>query len=341
QPPFTETAMANPRLFICLFLGLAISLESAIGAPVISQISKDVVASVGDSVEFTCTVEEVGPFTVSWAKRASESDTNSVVLSMRNMLSLTDQRYNVTVTDGPKSGSATYTFRIQKIEVSDMGPYECQVIVSATEKVMKKLNLQIKTPPVISESTPKSTLVTEGQNLELTCHANGFPKPTISWAREHNAVMPAGGHVLAEPTLRIRTVHRMDRGGYYCIAENGEGQPDKRLIRVEVEFRPQIAVQRPKVAQMVSHTAELECSVQGYPAPSVVWHRNGVQLQSSRQHEVATTASSSEITTSVLRIDSVSAEDFGDYYCNATNKLGHADARLHLFQTVIPVPSLS
>ncbi|XP_020818493.1 protein amalgam [Drosophila serrata] len=333
--------MANPRLFIYLFLGFAISLESALGAPVISQISKDVVASVGDSVEFTCTVEDVGPFTVSWAKRASESDTNSVVLSMRNMLSLTDQRYNVTVTDGPKSGSAIYTFRIQKIEVTDMGPYECQVIVSATEKVMKKLNLQIKTPPMISENTPKSTLVTEGQNLELTCHAIGFPKPTISWAREHNAVMPAGGHVLAEPTLRIRTVHRMDRGGYYCIAANGEGQPDKRLIRVEVEFRPQIAVQRPKVAQMVSHTAELECSVQGYPAPSVVWHRNGVQLQSSRQHEVSTTASSSEITTSVLRIDSVSVEDFGDYYCNATNKLGHADARLHLFQTVIPVPSFS
>ncbi|KAH8243381.1 hypothetical protein KR032_007099, partial [Drosophila birchii] len=341
QSFLSVTAMANPRLLICLFLGLAISLESILGAPVISQISKDVVATVGDSVEFTCTVEEVGPFTVSWAKRASESDTNSVVLSMRNMLSLTDQRYNVTVTDGPKSGSAIYTFRIQKIELSDMGPYECQVIVSATEKVMKKLNLQIKSPPVISESTPKSTLVTEGQNLELTCHANGFPKPTISWAREHNAVMPSGGHVLAKPTLRIPVVHRMDRGGYYCIADNGEGQPDKRLIRVEVEFRPQIAVQRPKVAQMVSHTAELVCSVQGYPAPSVVWHRNGIQLQSSRQHEVSTTASSSEITTSVLRIDSVSVEDFGDYYCNATNKLGHADARLHLFQTVIPVPSLS
>lgn len=333
--------MARLRLLIGLIFCLAISLDSVLSAPVISQISKDVVASVGDSVEFNCTVEEVGQLSVSWAKRPSESDTNSVVLSMRNILSLPDQRYNVTVTEGPKTGSAIYTFRIQNIEVSDMGPYECQVLVSATEKVTKKLSLQIKTPPVIAENTPKSTLVTEGQNLELTCHANGFPKPTISWAREHNAVMPAGGHLLAEPTLRIRSVHRMDRGGYYCIAQNGEGQPDKRLIRVEVEFRPQIAVQRPKIAQMVSHSAELECSVQGYPAPTVVWHKNGVPLQSSRHHEVANTASSSGTTTSVLRIDSVGEEDFGDYYCNATNKLGHADARLHLFQTVIPVPSLS
>ncbi|EDW81791.1 uncharacterized protein Dwil_GK12252 [Drosophila willistoni] len=314
---------------------------SSAAVPVITQISKDVVASVGDSVEFNCTVEHVGQLSVSWAKRSSESDTNSVVLSMRNILSLPDQRYNVTVIEDPKTGSAVYTFRIRKIEASDMGPYECQVIVSATEKVTKKLNLQIKTPPVISESTAKTTLVTEGQNLELTCHANGFPKPTISWARENNAIMPAGGHLLAEPTLRIKTVHRMDRGGYFCIAQNGEGQPDRRLIRVEVEFRPQIAVQRPKIAQMISHAVELECSVQGYPAPTVVWHRNGVQLQSSRYYEIANTASSFETTTSVLRIASVSDEDFGDYFCNATNKLGHADARLHLYQTVIPVPTLS
>ncbi|XP_002137679.2 protein amalgam [Drosophila pseudoobscura] len=321
------------RLCLCLCVGLA---AAASGAPVISHITKDVVASVGDSVEFNCTVEQVGQLSVSWAK----SDTNSM-LSMRNMLSLPDQRYNVSVTEDPKAGNAIYTFRIKQIEVNDMGPYECQVLVSTSEKITKKLNLQIKTPPVISERTPKTALVTEGENLELTCHANGFPKPTIAWARENNAIMPAGGHLLAEPTLRIRTVHRMDRGGYYCIAQNGEGQPDRRLIRVEVEFRPQIAVQRPKIAQMLSHTVELECSVQGYPAPTVVWHRNGVQLQSSRQHEVANTASSFETTTSVLRIASVSEEDFGDYYCNATNKLGHADARLHLFQTVIPVPSLS
>ncbi|KAH8271228.1 hypothetical protein KR018_002054, partial [Drosophila ironensis] len=338
---FCRAAMTSLRLYVGLFLALGISLDSAFGGPVISQITKDLVASVGESVEFNCTVEQVGQLSVSWAKLPSAPHESPVALSMRNILSLFDPRYNLTVTDGPAAGSATYTFRIQKIVMNDLGPYECQVIVSATEKVTKKLNLQIKTPPVIAESTPKSTLVTEGQNLEVTCHANGFPKPTISWARENNAVMPAGGFLLAEPTLRIKAVHRLDRGGYYCIAENGEGQPDKRLIRVEVEFRPQIAVQRPKVAQMLSHTAELECSVQGYPAPSVVWHRNGVQIQSSRQHEVSNTASTSETTTSVLRIDSVSEEDFGDYFCNATNKLGHADARLHLYQTVIPVPQLS
>ncbi|EDW15241.2 protein amalgam [Drosophila mojavensis] len=313
-----------------------ISWASASAQPVISHISPDVVARVGDTVEFNCTVEHVGQMTVSWAKSEPNS---AVVLSMRNMLSLPDQRYNITVHENPDQDSAVYSFRIRQIEANDKGPYECQVIVSSTAKVTKKLNLLIKTPPVIAESTPKSTTVTEGHSLEVTCHADGFPKPTISWAREQHALLPGGGHVLNEPTLRIKEVNRMDRGGYFCIAQNGEGQPDKRLIRVEVEFRPQIAVHRPKVAQMLYHTANLECSVQGYPAPTVVWFRKGVQLQSSRNYEISNTASSSETTTSVLRIDSVSEEDYGDFYCNATNKLGHADARLHLFQVVVPMPA--
>ncbi|XP_053970098.1 protein amalgam [Anastrepha ludens] len=301
--------------------------------PVITHISKDVVASVGEDVQFNCTVENVGRMSVSWAKR-------SVVLSMRNILSLSDPRYTITETRDDKVGNATYSLKITKIEASDMGPYECQVIVSATGKITKTLNLSIKHPPIISEErTPKSKLVTEGQNLEVSCFAAGFPQPTIWWKREDNAIMPAGGQTLAGPTLRIREVHRLDRGTYYCVADNGVGQPDERKVLIEVEFRPQIAVLRPKVAQVLGHNAELECSVQGYPAPAVFWFRNGTKLYSESQIQVSTTASSYETTTSVLRITNVSEMDYGDYYCNASNKLGYADARLHLFQPVIPVPS--
>ncbi|XP_037955276.1 protein amalgam-like [Teleopsis dalmanni] len=322
---------------ICCLLNVNVASAAT---PTISDITRDIVASIGDNVVFNCTVENVGKMSVSWAKYTSESSSGSVVLSMRSILSLSDPRYSITETKDDKKDSATYSFEIAKIEASDMGTYECQVIVSAADKVTKKMNLSIKHPPVISEErTPKTTLVTEGQNLEVSCYANGFPPPTISWSREDNAIMPAGGHTQAGPTLRIKEAHRLDRGGYYCIADNGVGEPDKRLIRVEVEFRPQIAVQRPKVAQVLSHVAELECNVQGYPAPAVVWFRNGVKLQTDSRHQIANTASSHETTTSVLRIASVSDDDFGDYFCNATNKLGHADARLHLFQPVIPVPS--
>jgi len=331
--------MKNVHLLLgFLLIHLIIIVKAA--NPVISAITKDIVANIGDTVEFNCTVQNVGRMSVSWAKRTSDTGAGSVVLSMRNILSLSDPRYDISEIKDDKTGSATYSFKITNIEASDMGPYECQVIVSAADKVTKKLNLSIKHPPIISEEkTPRTALVTEGQNLEVNCHANGFPQPTISWSREDNAIMPAGGYTQNGPTLRIKEVHRLDRGGYYCIADNGIGQPDRKLIRVEVEFRPQIAVQRPKVAQVTSEPAELECSVQGYPAPAVFWQRNGAKIQSSSYYQISNTASSFETTTSVLRLKSVTESDFGDYYCNATNKLGHADARLHLYKHVIPVPS--
>lgn len=339
--------MESLNIFYILLLGsltlisvLKVEAAAAPATPVISDITKDMVAAVGEDVEFNCTVQNVGRMSVSWAKSDSESGAGSVVLSMRSILSLSDPRYTIVETKDDKTDTATYTFKITKIESDDMGSYECQVILTATDKITKKLNLAIKHPAIISEEhTPKSMVVTEGQNLEITCHADGFPAPTFSWEREDKAIMPAGGHMLAGPTLRIKEAHRLDRGGYYCIANNGVGQPDRRLIRVEVEFRPQIAVQRPKIAQSLNHAAEMECIVQAYPAPAVFWYRNGSKLQSDSRYEISNTASSHETTTSVLRVASINELDFGDYYCNATNKLGHADARLHLFQPVIPVPS--
>ncbi|KAI9577276.1 protein amalgam [Glossina fuscipes] len=330
-------------LFIILWAHLIQNALTAItsSSPAISGITKDIVANIGEDIEFNCTVQNVGRLSVSWAKRTPKSGSGSVVLSMRSILSLSDPRYTIVETKDNKTDSAVYTFKITKIETSDTGSYECQVILAATEKITKTLNLAVKHPAIISqERTPKSMVVTEGESLEITCYADGFPQPTLSWERAHNAIMPAGGQMHLGAILRIKEVHRLDRGAYYCIATNGVGQPDRRLIRVEVEFRPQIAIQRPKIAQMLSHAAELECTVQAYPAPAVFWYRNGAKLQTDSQHEISNTASSHETTTSVLRIASISESDFGDYYCNATNKLGHADARLHLFQPVIPVPSI-
>lgn len=336
-----KRSIATHSLIAALLAILINASQIEASKPIISEITKDLVANIDDNVEFNCTVENLGALSVSWAKQIGNAG-SSVVLSMRSMLSMPNSRYSIVETKNDGGDSATYTFRISKVEASDMGSYECQVIVSVADKITKKLLLSVKHPPIISEErTPKNVLVTEGQNLEITCHADGFPQPTISWARGpggFTTIMPDGGHTKAGPTLHVKQVHRLDRGGYYCIADNGVGQPDKRLIQVEVEFRPQIAVQRPKVAQAISHAAELECNVQGYPAPAVFWHRNGAKIQSSSQYRVSNTASSHETTSSVLRIDSVSSFDYGDYYCNATNKLGNADARLHLFQPIIPVP---
>lgn len=67
---------------------------------------------------------------------------------------------------------------------------------------------------------------------------------------------------------------------YYCIADNGVGT-DKRSVNFDVEFPPQISVPRPKVAQALDYDIELECRVEGFPAPSVEWWKNDQKLDNN------------------------------------------------------------
>lgn len=90
--------------------------------------------------------------------------------------------------------------------------------------------------------------------------------------------MPKGGHKVASPEYRIDEVSKEDRGLYYCVADNEVGKPDRRSVNFEVEFAPSITVPRPKVAQALDYNIELECRVEAYPAPSVVWHKNNLQI---------------------------------------------------------------
>jgi hypothetical protein len=80
--------------------------------------------------------------------------------------------------------------------------------------------------------------------------------------------------------LIINEVKSVDRGLYYCIADNGVGT-DRRNVNFDVEFPPQISVPRPKVAQALDCNIELECRVQGHPAPSVTWFKGDQELHNS------------------------------------------------------------
>lgn len=81
--------------------------------------------------------------------------------------------------------------------------------------------------------------------------------------------------------LKINAARKEDRGLYYCIADNGVENPDRRSVSLEVEFPPKISAPRPKVAQALDYDIELECRVEAYPAPSVLWYKNGEQINNN------------------------------------------------------------
>ena len=61
-------------------------------------------------------------------------------------------------------------------------------------------------------------------------------------------------------------------------------------------------------------TITLECRAEGYPAPTIAWHKDGARLPSDGHHII--------LPSGTLRILFVKKENEGTYQCQAINVLG-------------------
>lgn len=146
-----------------------------------------------------------------------------------------------------------------------------------------------------------------------------------------------GGAVYTGNVLKISSVQKEDRGTYYCVADNQVSKGDRRNINLEVEFAPVITVPRPRLGQALQYDMDLECHIEAYPPPAVVWIKDGIQLSNNQHYSISHFATADEFTDSTIRVITIEKRQYGDYICKAVNKLGSAEAKVHLFETVIPV----
>lgn len=137
--------------------------------------------------------------------------------------------------------------------------------------------------------------------------------------------------------LKINSVRKEDRGTYYCVADNGVSKGDRRNINLEVEFAPVITVPRPRLGQALQYDMDLECHIEAYPPPAIVWIKDDVALSNNQHYSISHFATADEFTDSTIRVITIEKRQYGDYICKAVNKLGNAEAKAYLFETVIPV----
>lgn len=137
--------------------------------------------------------------------------------------------------------------------------------------------------------------------------------------------------------MKINSVRKEDRGTYYCVADNGVSKGDRRNINLEVEFSPVISVPRPRLGQALQYDMDLECHVEAYPSPAIVWIKDGVYLSNNQHYSISLFATADEFTDSTLRVITVEKRQYGEYICQATNKLGQNEAKVELYESVIPV----
>ena len=77
-----------------------------------------------------------------------------------------------------------------------------------------------KIPPPLAAPVQRTT-------FQVTCQAEGFPRPTVNWSRV-GMPLPAGRVEVNRGTLTIKNLTPADSGLYECVAMNTMGTKKAR-----------------------------------------------------------------------------------------------------------------
>ncbi|XP_067213867.1 lachesin isoform X2 [Linepithema humile] len=299
--------------------------------PTISYISQEQIKDIGESVELRCIVQYASDYPILWIK-IDKSSNDQVTLSYNQGVALRDSRFSLK----HEQASSSYILQIKDIQETDAGLYQCKIQLSLTNHINAQVEILVRKQPIISDNSTQSQVVSEGQSILLECYATGYPAPRISWRRENNAILPTGGSIARGHKLKISSIQKDDRGTYYCVAENGVGRGARRNINVEVEFKPVISAARPRLGQALQYDMDLECHVEAYPPPAIIWLKDGIQLSNNQHHTISHFATADEYTDSTLRVITIEKRQYGEYKCRAANKLGTDETTIELFEISTP-----
>jgi len=76
---------------------------------------------------------------------------------------------------------------------------------------------------------------------------------------------------------------------------------------------------------------DLECHVEAYPPPAIIWLKDNQQLSNNQHHSISHFATADEYTDTTIRIITIEKRQYGEYTCRAANKLGTAETKVELF----------
>ncbi|XP_014209726.1 lachesin isoform X2 [Copidosoma floridanum] len=299
--------------------------------PTISYITQEQIKDIGGTVEFVCSVQYAEEYPVLWMKIGKDR-TDVLPISTNTALIIRDSRFSLR--SDPSSN--TYTLQIKDIQETDAAFYQCQILISVSNKITANVELQVRRPPIINDNSTRSVIASEGESVQLECYAGGYPAPRISWRRENNAILPSGGSIYRGNILKISSVLKEYRGTYYCVAENGVGRGARRNINLEIEFAPVITAPRPRLGQALQYDMDLECHVEAYPPPAITWLKDGYQLSNNQHYSISHFATADEYTDTTLKVITIEKKQYGKYMCKAANKLGTAETEVELFEVFIP-----
>ena len=95
----------------------------------------------------------------------------------------------------------------------------------------------------------------------------------------------------------------MFSGNYICTADNGVGKSKERVIQFQVGFPPSIEMETPKAPQALGYEANLICTIQAHPSPTIQWVKNGENIHNGYNFKISHFASEDDYITSSLKVN--------------------------------------
>ncbi|XP_062603150.1 lachesin-like [Saccostrea cucullata] len=272
----------------------------------------------GGSTTLACTVENLGSSQVMWFGPQMN------VLFLGETPVTSDIRFSL-----KRPYSNSWYLVIRNVKIGDSGVYKCEVRYPVT--LTKNITLQVQVAPrILPTLSSGDKQVQEGTDVNITCHATGFPEPKIMW---HFIRGNTETQLDTGPQLSISNISREQTGIYRCTAYNTVTPSATHDIRMDVEYAPTITVKTPELSQKSGRSAVLECSVVGFPKPEYYWRKDDKRLVRDWNYNPQNLQQNS--TTTVMNLVIKQAEPpsgFGIYYCVAENKYGEATGNVTLHE---------
>ncbi|XP_071062048.1 myelin-associated glycoprotein-like [Pseudochaenichthys georgianus] len=114
----------------------------------------------------------------------------------------------------------------------------------------------------------------EGSSVSLLCKSRANPPVTnYTWYKDDEEEKEAGS------SLVLNNVEPSSSGDYYCAAKNEHGDQNSTLIRLDIQFPPEILSSSRCIK--ISSMIRCSCYSQGNPPPSLVWKLAGEPVNHS------------------------------------------------------------
>ncbi|XP_044170543.1 LOW QUALITY PROTEIN: hemicentin-1-like, partial [Acropora millepora] len=200
--------------------------------------------------------------------------------------------------------------------------YRCLANNSVENITSDAVSLNVQYKPAFA-THPRSQTVREGDNVTLSCHATGNPKPTISWTIDGSTVnIKVHPRVSLGPDnkqLTVRNVKRTDSNHQYrCLANNSVETITSDAASLNVQYKPAFTTHPQNKTVREGDPVTLFCNATGNPKPSISWTIDGLPVNITVHSRISLTADNKQLTVKdVNRTDS-----HHKYRCLARNSIG-------------------